>query len=310
MLVRILLLIYLFVAQVGYSKTHSEHAMRQHTIKTCPIANFTAVQVNGNMDINLHTGYRKPAVTILADPKDLANIKVRVIDGVLYLSLKNPSIHYGPISADIRSQYLNGLVYHGNGRITGHHLRANLENVLIDNDGETSLRGTILLNNMELLGKGYTQMSGVLSHHLHVKMSQEAKLRLTGIAALQHLEMKDKTWFSLSWVKTPSLILCASDKSYIELAGIANKLDAQLWNYSQLNARYLRARRAFVKTHNHSIAKISATQHQHTLAKDASDIEFYNLPDMKTDFMALDGSVLDMRAFNTPFVEEPTAYNK
>ena len=122
--------------------------------------------------------------------------------------------------------------------------------------------------------------------------------------------MDDHTWFSLSWVKTPTLIVRGSNKAFIQLAGIANKLDVELWDFSQLNARYLRARRAFVKTHDNSVAKISTTSHQHLLATDASDIRQYNLPAMKTDFMAMEGAILDMRAFNTAFVEEPTPYNK
>ncbi len=289
---------------------HGGYAKPQHSpAQTMPIPLFTAVKIHGNINVNLHTGYNKPALTLIGNPEDLANIKIEVVEGVLYLSLKDPALPYEPVSADIRTHYLNGLEYHGTGTITGEHLRANLERLLIDNHGSTTLKGTVLLSYVEIRGDGFTHISGVTSRHLHVKLAEHAKLQLTGFAALKHLEMQGSSWFSLAWVKTPTLIVCASDKAYIELAGIVNKLDAQLWNSAKFNARFLRARRAFVKTHDNSVAEIAATAHQHTLATDASDIRFYNLPDMKTDFMNFDGAVLDMRAFNTAFVEEPRAYD-
>lgn len=289
---------------------HSAHAEPYYaSTQPMPIPSFTAVNIKGNINVNLHTGYKDPAFTLKGDPKDLADIKVGVVSGVLFLSSKERGQAYGPISVDIRTRYLNGLTYQGSGTITGARLRANLEQLIIDNHGSTTLKGTILLRHVDIQGNGITQISGVTSRHLHVKLGDHAKLRLMGFAALKHLEMAGNSWFSLAWVKTPTLIVCASDKAYIELAGIVNKLDAQLWNSAKLNARFLRAKRAFVKTHDNSVAEIATTAHQHTLATDASDIRFYNLPNMKTDFMNFDGAVLDMRAFNTTFVDEPRPYD-
>lgn len=290
--------------------THSGYTAPQYSpTQTMQIPSFTAVKIRGNINVNLHTGYNKPALTLRGNPTDLAKIKFKVMEGVLYISLKKPSSPDDSISVDIRTRYLNCLEYHGKGTITGEHLRANLERLIIDNRGATTLKGTILLSYVEIKGHGLTQISEVTSRHLHVKLGEHAKLKLYGFAALKHLEMEGHSWFSLAWIKTPTLIVCASDKAYIELAGIVNKLDAQLWNSAKFNARFLRARRAFVKTHDNSVAEISALEHQHTLATDASDIRFYNLPDMKTDFMNFDGAVLDMRAFNTTFVDEPRPYD-
>lgn len=272
---------------------------------------FTAVNIIGDdINLKLHTGSKNPSVAVSGEQDALDNLQLNVIVGVLTISQKNPKRQVGPVTVDVRSRYLNGLIYHGKGIITGNHLQANLERAVIDNRGTTILKGTVLLGYLEILGGGDTQISGVTSRRLHVKMSGKSKLRLTGIAALKRLEMKDESWFSLSWEKSTTLDVRACDKAYIEIAGIVNRLDAEIWNHAQFNARYLRARRAFVKTHDYSVAHISTTYHQHTLATDASDIRFYNLPKMKTDFLSYDGAVLDMRAFSTAFVEEPTPFNK
>lgn len=271
---------------------------------------FTSVNVVGDINLKLHTGSRNPSVVVSAEQEVLDKIQLNVIVGVLTISLKNPKPQDGPVTVDIQSRYLNELIYHGKGTITGDRLQANLERAVIDNRGTTVLKGTVLLGYLEVLGGGDTQISGVTSRRLHVKMSGKSKLRLTGIVALKRLDMKDASWFSLSWEKSTTLVVRACDKAYIEIAGIVNRLDAEIWNHAQFNARYLRARRAFMKTHDYSVAHIAVTHHQHTLATDASDIRFYNLPEMKTDFLSYDGAVLDMRAFSTAFVEEPTPYNK
>lgn len=311
MRLRIFIFACVFVAHCGYSQSLNVASnFAQNRSQTWLFPAFSSVNIAGNFNVQLHTGYANTAVTLSGSPAALDNVQVGVVDGVLSLSLKKPSLPCGTVTANIRSRYLNGLVYHGKGNISGDHLRANLERAVIDNQGSTVLSGTVLLGYLEVLGGGDTQISGVTSRRLHVKISGDSKLRLTGIAALKRLDMKGKSWFSLSWEKSPTLIVRACDKAYIEIAGIVNKLDGEIWNSVQLNTRYLRARRVYMKTHDYSVAQISATHHQHTLAMDASDIRFYNLPEMKTDFMVFDGAVLDMRAFDTAFVEEPTPYNK
>lgn len=314
MLMRIFIIACIFSAHASYSQpSTSAPEMLRHRSQTWLFPSFSSVNIVGNFNVQLHTGYANTAVVLSGSEAALENAELGVIDGVLTLSLKKPKLDCGPITANIRTRYLNGLIYHGNGNISGQHLRANLERAVIDTRGETVLNGTILLGYLEVLGGGYTQIGGATSRRLHVKVSENSKLRLKGVVALKRLDMKGKSWFSLFWEKSPTLIVRACDQASIEIAGIVNKLDGEVWNSAKLNARYLRARRVYMKTHDYSVALISATRHQHTLAADSSDIRFYNLPEMKTDFMAGDGAVLDMRAFDTSFVEEPepyTPYNK
>lgn len=279
--------------------------------QTWVLPTFSSLEVTGTINLELHTGYQQPSVILSGDKMALENVQVNVVNGILYLALKKPSLACGPVTVDIRTARITSIVYHGKGSITGRHLRTYLQRVVIDNAGSTVLSGaTVALRSIDVSGGGNVQIAGVVSRRLFVKMSGRSKLRLTGIAALRQLDMEGQSWFSLSWVKSTALCVHLHDKAYAEIAGIANKMDAETWDHAQLNARFLRARRAFVKTHDYSVAEIAVTQHQHTLALDASDIRYYNLPTMKTDFLAGDGAVLDMRHFDTPFVEEVTPYNR
>ena len=128
--------------------------------------------------------------------------------------------------------------------------------------------------------------------------------------ALAHLDISDEAQLSLNWVSTPALILRAKDKAFVQLAGVTHKLDAVMCDQSRFQGRYLRAKHAYVKTFGTSVAEISALKVQHTLASDGSDIRFYALPVMKTDFMAFNGSVLDMRDWDDPYIKSYHPYNK
>lgn len=301
--------ILLLVCAVSISTGCSYSKKQVLNVDGKPPSNFSVVDVKGDININLHTGYAKPSVVLTGDPEDLSDVKVRVSPrGILFITKSNKSPH-GPINADIRSRYLNGFAYVGKGTIKGDNLNSNLERLVVDNKGTTTLGGRIRLGYLESNGPGYMLLSGVLSPHLRVKLTNGAQVKITGSAALRSIDADDNSWFSLSWVNSSNLEVNIRNKAYVQLAGVANKMEAELWDYSQLNVRYLRARRVFVKTHDNSVAKISATHHQHVLATDASDIREYSLPKIKSDFMALDGAVLSMRALNTTFVEEPTPYN-
>jgi hypothetical protein len=84
----------------------------------------------------------------------------------------------------------------------------------------------------------------------------------------------------------------------------------ELWGVAQFKGRYLRAQRSFVKTHDKSVAEISTVNHQSNLATDASDIYYYNIPNTRADFMAYNGSVLDMREWDRADMQNFNRYNK
>jgi hypothetical protein len=143
-----------------------------------------------------------------------------------------------------------------------------------------------------------------------LNVSGKTKVKLVGMANLEYLELNDNAFISLYWIKSPTLTVRGHGKTVIQLAGMVNRLDVELWDKARFKGRYLRADRAFVKTHGRSVAEISAVKRQHTLASDKSDILFYNIPTLKTDFMAYDGAVLDMRDLRSPYIKEYDEYNK
>ncbi len=271
---------------------------------------FTRVQVDGKINVTLHTGDAHPQVILHGDPRDLAYVSTTVVDGGLQINLGTGYPRYGAVSADVRGQYLNAFIYRGAGFVTGKNLRSSLLDLTLDNGGKTTLEGQLAVRNLDIAGNGYVQIAGINSPNLNIKLKGKPKVQLAGVVNLTCLDMHNDAWLSMHWIKSKFLKVRSRGASFIQLGGIVEKLDVELWDTAHFNGRYLRAQNAFVKTHDKTVAEISAVNKQHTLASDASDIHFYNIPAMRTDFMAYNGSVLDMRDWNMPFMQEYDVYNK
>lgn len=275
------------------------------------VSAFNQVNVQGQINVSLHTGYKEPQVILSGDARDLATVKVEVLQNTVYLAIagKGYPLH-GPIYAEIRGRFLNRLMADGTPIITGDQIRTSLLDVYLVNTENVRLGGSIGLRVLDIKGKGLTQISGISSQNLQLHLQGSPKVQLSGVVNLANLTMQGNAWLSLYWVKTDTLTVRAKQKTTIQLAGAVNRLDVELWGNARFKGRYLRAQRSFVKTHDRSVAEISVAKHQSNFATDASDIYYFNLPTTRADFMAFDGSVLDMREWNQFELKDFNRYNK
>lgn len=285
------------------------HAPTQPLPQNGPITPFTRVQIKGNINVTLSTGRAHPTATLQGDPRDRANVQMSVIAGTLHINVKKKYPRYGSLSADIGTHYLTSFDYQGKGAITGKNIRSGLLDITLANKGTTQLTGQMALRHLSVKSSGSTKIEGLTGHHLTIMTSEKPHVQLSGITEIDSIKMKDSSWLSLYWVKGHTLKVRQYNQSFLQLAGIVDQLDAKLSNHARFNGRYLRGRRVFVKTMGNSVADISAITAQHTLALDSSNIYFHLFPDFKADFMADNGSVLDLREWELPFMEEPTRYN-
>lgn len=292
-------------------KTISVESLSYQPIKQDrQFSSFNQVNAQGQMNVTLHTGYKKSRVVLRGDPRDLAQIKAIVSDSTLHLILGKGFPHHGTVHADIQTKFLNRFSFQGEGQVIGKQLHTSVLDVFLANKGITKLGGSIGLRRLEVSGDGFTEISGIASQNLQVYLKGNPKVRLVGVANISKLVLDGSPWLSFYWLKSDMLIIRAKKASRIQLAGTINKLDLELWGRAHFKGRYLRAQRSFVKTHGNAVAEISSVNHQSTLATDASDIYYYNIPNTRADFMAYDGSVLDMREWNRFDMEDFNRYNK
>ncbi|MDP3559312.1 MAG: DUF2807 domain-containing protein [Legionellaceae bacterium] len=267
-----------------------------------------AVTVLGATDLELHTGSRATEISIRAPQATLDQIEVRIRHGRLLVMIPNSKVR--GISVSITVPRLNALTYNGVGMVRATNIRA--PNLILDvsNTGNTEISGNIGLRKV-VQHRGVMQVHGIDSRHLDVKVSASGRLELVGRIQLASMDLSEDSFLSMYWVKGNTLRVRGKGNTTIQLAGVTKMLDVELWDKARFNGRYLRAHEAYVKTHNNAIAEMSAIKRQHTLASDASDIYFYNVPPIKTDFMAFNGVVLDLRQW-TKFVSRDvyTEYNR
>jgi hypothetical protein len=314
MLKRSMLLIFILLLTVGCKHRRAPEPMETMFLGTSPqtrsLPAFNHIVVNGALNVNLYTGDPRPHVVLRGDPRDISQLVTKVVNNTLTVAYVKGKPKYGSVLVEIHTRNLNSFVYAGGGEINGQHIRSNSLDLDISNPGRTRLNGNIHLTSLELDGPGYTEIGGVTANHLQLSLSGKAKVQLIGVANLSNIDLDGDGWFGVYWVNSNLLTVRARGKSTIKLAGIANKLDLELWDRAHFNGRYLRTRTVFAKTHNHSVAEITTLKRQHTLATEASDIYFYKIPEMKADFMAYNGSVLDMRGWNPDNLEDYNRYNK
>ena len=273
------------------------------------LRSFHQVQVVGNLNVILRTNSNNPGVKLSGDPRDLARVTYTIRNNTLYVQLCKGYANLAPIMVEINARYLTAFSYQGNGTINGMNLTTNAMDLQINNSGSTMLNGKIGLRRLVATGNGKIKIQGVYTKFLNVKLAGNVHLIIKGKVNVASCEMKDNSWLSVFWVKSHYLKIRNYGLSFVQLAGVADTVDVELWDKARFHGQYLRAQRSFVKTHNNSQAEVSSVYSQHTLAKDFSNIYFYNLPLMKANFMAEDGSVLDFREWDRPFYQEPTPYN-
>ncbi|MDP3269225.1 MAG: DUF2807 domain-containing protein [Legionella sp.] len=284
----------------------SKSSMKQHRA----VGMFNQIDIKGRVNVSLHTGYKKPELVLTGDPRDLEQVKTVVTQSTLYINLGNGYPQHGAVHAEIRGRFLNRFQYEGAGTVTGDRLHSSYLDLFLANEGTTRLGGSLGLHTLMVAGNGLTQISGITSRYLQVTLKGSPKLQLTGQVNLAKLHVDGDGWLSLYWIKSENLTIRAKNHSRIKLAGVVNRLDVELWGYAQFKGRYLRAQRSFVKTHDRSVAEISTLNHQSTMSTDASDIYYYNIPNTRADFMAYDGSVLNMREWDQYDLQDFTRYNK
>lgn len=296
-----------------HKKTSSSTVKGPAYISSQQIRSFTSfnqVEVQGRLNINLHTGYKKPQVILKGDARDLAQVQTQVHNGALYISLGSGYPQYGEVSVDVRGRFLNQFRYEGAGVVVGDQLNTRSLDLYLANEGSTRLGGSLGIQELTVKGKGTVQISGINSYNMQIHLLGSPKVQLSGVVNLSKLNVNGNGSLSLYWVKSNNLTVNAKKLAKIQLAGVVNRLDLELWDSAQFKGRHLRAKRSFVKTHDKSVAEISSVNHQSSLATDVSDIYYYNIPNTRADFMAFDGSVLDMRDLTTPYLTQKyTRYN-
>ncbi len=274
-------------------------------------APFNRVKIIGRFQVNLHTRKSADSITFHGPQYDLNHVKWYIANHELVVTMEQGyQLKEGLIYLDVNTHHLTSFTYQGSGAVTAQSLSARSLDLSIKNNGPTRLEGDFVLHQALLGGNGVTHIKGAHGQNIELTLTGRTKVQIVGTIQLSRLKMKNNAWLSAHWLKSSILIMRLRDQAYTQLAGSVDFLDVALRDQARFNGRYLRAQRAFVKTQNQSEADIDVVEAQHSLATGTSNIYFYDLPLMRADFMAENGSVLDMREWERPFFKEGSNLNQ
>lgn len=262
------------------------------------IAEFNKIKINGKINVNVYAGSRSHKIVFYGVKEDIKGTERAVKNGELSIKLGKKIPKYGYMKVDIYLNKLTSFNFHGTGVIVINGLRSNCLDLDIDNNENTTISGSFGLGRAKLANSGYYNISGVQGCATNLILRDKVNVRVKGYSNVAHLNMGDDSQINLYWVKSKTIRIKLKDNARAELSGVAEVFHSEQWDKSHLYSRNLISQISFVKTHDLSEAYISVVKNQHTLAKDKSNIYYYSLPETNNNFMAKDGSVLDMREWH------------
>lgn len=271
---------------------------------------FSKVRIVGKIDVYLHTGVKFNKIVFQGESDDVAHTARTVNNNELYIDVGKGYPKYGHLKVDIYMQNFTAFTFHGSGSIFAKGVTSKCIDLDIDNNQNTVFDGSFGVSRAKFSNVGRTKIRGVRGCVTYLTLTENAKVKLMGYSNVATINMNDNAELKLFWVKSKTLRVILKGRARAELSGLAETFHAQTWDKSWLDSRHLMSQNSFIKTHNFSEAYISVVKNQHTLANDKSNIYYYFLPETKTDFLAREGSVLDMREWTRPFIKSNTKYNK
>jgi opacity protein-like surface antigen len=264
-------------------------------------APFHRVHVEGKVNLVIHQTSGPSYAIFQGDECDYLHSEFNIQDDSLVVKIQKDYPRY-PYKVEVWVNNLHQLFLRGSVKVSGHHLSSSGLGISAFVDQTIHLDGYYNLTYLQLGQSAHLEMSGIDSKNLSIDMQQKAYAKLEGKMNVCQLNLRDDSWLSLYWVKANRMNLVYGGRSFVQLAGRVNVLDLELYGHARFAGRFLRVDRAFVRTHDYSVAQITAERSQHTLALDASHIDYFNLPSMKTDFMVDSGAVLDLREWLLPYM--------
>jgi hypothetical protein len=214
---------------------------------------FNQIQLNGNMQVEIHAGTKYSALQVETTSQQHGKIKLKVLNQVLileqtsdYKTVKPKVIIYGPT--------LTALTINGSNEVKVINLYSNDFSLYSANQGDIAIQGEVGLKNL------FTQGVGKIT---------------------------------LYWLNTPELTIMANGSTQVELGGKVTTLHATLGKASMLNARYLATTNAYIRTADDARVDIAAKQILNAQALGQSNIYYYQQPSFLGQHMYQSGAVLN-----------------
>lgn len=253
---------------------------------------FSAVDVDGNINVVLKSLRKGSNVVLQGDSRDLPYVTTEIKDGKVFIMAPHAP-KYGPITAVVSVTQLNHFAFSGDGNVSGKGLRASMMDMQLFINGKVDLSGKLGIRDLSVTGTNKITLKGVSSRNLNISMNGDVDVKMQGVANLQTMKYSGKGKLALHWVDSPDLEVMGFGEAKVHLAGVARYFHAVTHDKSLLDARYLRVEKAYVKARDFSMIRLTPVNEFNAYATEHGRIYYYEIPKAKIDFMAQNGSVLN-----------------
>lgn len=267
-------------------KAHQQKQLR--STKTFSRANF-----EGDLNVILKPLNRGSKIELQGDSRDIPYVATEIKNGELVVSVPNHYPQHGPVTAIVSTSRLNYLAYQGDGDITAKRFNAPEIDLKLYINGNVDFSGKLGLRDLSVTGRNQIKLMGVNSKHLNVSMNGDVDIKIQGLANLERIKYKGDGRLALYWVESPDLEVLGYGRAKVHLAGRAHYLHAVTHDKSELDARYLRIDKAYVKARDNSLIRLVPIRELNALASEHGHIFYYQSPKFKADYMAQNGAILN-----------------
>jgi hypothetical protein len=232
----------------------SINAAAQDTI-TIPLQAFDRVAIVGKLDVQIEAGQRQSELQISAAKTQLANIKVKTVNGQLTITQ---------------------LGCCQNSAIPRLHLLAST------------------LSSLNVQGDNQVSVSHLHSQNFELYASNHGNIDLQGVVSLTKLKAQGSGTIAIYWLNSPDLTLISGGKTTVLLGGIVTTLHAYVTENSSVNARYLKLANAYITAQDFARLDVAASDILNAQAIGQSSVYYYQQPKALHPFMFNAGAVIDV----------------
>lgn len=247
----------LFISDVAWARNYAayENAYVQKSFRLPPI---NAIDVNGDIDVEIETGSWGQRIALSGSRRLTESVRMQVRGSRLRigtLCMCNPSHARPKISIHLPS--LTQLACSG-------------QDIHVSVDGLSANHPVVMI----FQGSPHVELKGHIS--------------------LYRLIAGGHSHVFVYWIDICEPCIKAMGNAEICIGGIADTLSIDAYQSARVDARYVRTRRAFVKTYGCSRADICVMKSMNIFAADSSNVYYYQDPKFQAPFLQCAGSVIKM----------------
>ena len=254
---------------------------------------FSEVEFDGDLNVKIKRARRGSSLSLTGDSRDLAFIESTVKDGKVRVEIPEHYVRHGPVSATVYANKLNYFAYNGNGNISGKGINTSNATLLLYVNGKADFSGNLNLKELKVTGKNKVNLKNVRSRDLNIAMNHGSNVVMQGVVNLKNLKFGGTGSLALHWVDSPDLTIEGHGRAKVYLGGAVRFLHANTHGYAELDLRYLRANKVYVKAFEGSLIRVVSNKELNAYATGQANIYYYESPRLRAEHMAGSGAVLN-----------------